>query len=80
MDRDRPPIDDRDVVIVSDVHLGPGLDPETALQALPRAQQFLEAQSGACLWGATIGYLGAVGALSPVGWTAARTRSPGFPI
>ncbi len=29
MDRDRPPIDDRDVVIVSDVHLGPGLDPET---------------------------------------------------
>ncbi len=40
------------------------LDTTTALRALPRAQAFIEADSGACLWGATIVYLGHVGATS----------------
>jgi hypothetical protein len=40
------------------------LEPDVALQALPKAQQWLQQKSGACLWGATIGYLGAIGALS----------------
>ena len=40
------------------------LDPGVALKAMPQAQRFLERQSGACLWGSTIKYLGYVGALS----------------
>ena len=41
------------------------LDAPTALKALPKAAVFIEADSGACLWGATIHYLGYVGATSP---------------
>jgi len=40
------------------------LDPDGAMEALPKAQEFLEQASGACLWGATIKYLGYVGATS----------------
>jgi len=40
------------------------LDPATALEALPRAEAFAEGNSGACLWGATVVYLGYVGATS----------------
>jgi hypothetical protein len=40
------------------------LDVATALRALPKAEQFLAANSGACLWGATIRYLGFLGATS----------------
>lgn len=39
-------------------------DPDTALRAMPKAKVYLEQKSGACLWGATIKYLGYVGALS----------------
>lgn len=38
-----------------------GLDPGTALEALPRAEAFAEGNSGACLWGATVVYLGYAG-------------------
>lgn len=41
------------------------LDMETTLQAMPKAEAFIEADSGACLWGATIIYLGHLGATSP---------------
>lgn len=41
------------------------LDTPTALQALPQAQAFIEADSGACLWGATLVYLGHLGATLP---------------
>jgi hypothetical protein len=34
------------------------------LRALPKADEFIRADSGACLWGATIKYLGYVGATS----------------
>jgi hypothetical protein len=40
------------------------LNPDVAVKALPKAMQYLEQKSGACLWGATITYLGDVGALS----------------
>jgi len=40
------------------------LDAPTALKALPKAQEFIRRDSGACLWGATIVYLGYVGATS----------------
>jgi hypothetical protein len=40
------------------------LDTSTALQALPRAAAFIMADSGACLWGSTIIYLGYLGATS----------------
>jgi hypothetical protein len=40
------------------------LDTPTALRALPKAEAFIEAESGACLWGSTIIYLGHVGATS----------------
>jgi hypothetical protein len=40
------------------------LDTQTALQALPKAEAFIAADSGACLWGATITYLGCLGATS----------------
>lgn len=36
----------------------------TALKALPKAQKFIQAQSGATLWNATIVYLGSVGETS----------------
>jgi hypothetical protein len=49
------------------------LDAETALQAMPKAEAFIEADSGACLWGATITYLGCLGATSPAN---ARTVFP----
>jgi HEAT repeat protein len=40
-------------------------DPEVALQAMPHAQAYLEANSGACLRGSTLTYLGHAGATSP---------------
>jgi hypothetical protein len=40
------------------------LDTPTALAALPQAQDFIRGDSGACLWGATITYLGHLGATS----------------
>jgi len=40
------------------------LDAQTALLALPQAEAFIAADSGACLWGATITYLGHLGATS----------------
>jgi hypothetical protein len=40
------------------------LAPGAALRAMPWARLFLEQQSGACLWGSTIKYLGYLGALS----------------
>ena len=40
------------------------LDISTALQALPKAEAYIEADSGACLWGSTIIYLGYLGATS----------------
>jgi hypothetical protein len=40
------------------------LDAETAKQALPKAETYIEADSGACLWGATVIYLGFLGATS----------------
>lgn len=40
------------------------LAPEQAEKVFPQAEQFMAADSGACLWGATILYLGAFGALS----------------
>jgi hypothetical protein len=50
------------------------LDASTALKALPKAEAFVEAESGACLWGATIVYLGYVGA------TSAENAQAAFPI
>ncbi|MCP4539038.1 MAG: hypothetical protein GY832_18035 [Chloroflexi bacterium] len=49
------------------------LDTQTALHALPKAQEFIRADSGACLWGSTVLYLGYVGATSE---TNARTVFP----
>ena len=49
------------------------LDITTALAALPKAKEFIRAKSGACLWGATVKYLGYVGATSE---TNARTVLP----
>ena len=40
------------------------LNPKVAMEAMPMAQEVLEQASGACLWGATIKYLGYVGATS----------------
>jgi hypothetical protein len=40
------------------------LDPQTAMMAFPKAQQFMERDSGVCLWGATIKYLGYLGSTS----------------
>ena len=40
------------------------LDAATALRALPKAEAFIDGDSGACLWGATIVYLGHLGATS----------------
>jgi hypothetical protein len=50
------------------------LDADTALRALPQAEAFIDAESGACLWGSTVLYLGYVGATS-----AAAARSV-FPL
>jgi hypothetical protein len=50
------------------------LDTPTALKALPKAEAFIEAESGACLWGATIVYLGYIGAMS------AENARMAFPI
>jgi len=49
------------------------LDAATALRALPQAEAFIEADSGACLWGSTVLYLGYLGATSPA---AARAVFP----
>jgi hypothetical protein len=51
-------------MVIHTLGLCAALNPELALQALPKAQQFLEGESGAGLWGATIKYLGDLGALS----------------
>jgi hypothetical protein len=40
------------------------LDTPTALKALPQAEPFIRQDSGACLWGSTIIYLGYLGATS----------------
>lgn len=50
------------------------LDTSTPLEALPKAEAFVEAESGACLWGATVVYLGYVGA------TSAENARAVFPI
>ena len=49
-------------------------DASTSLKALPKAEAFIEAESGACLWGATVVYLGYVGA------TSAENARATFPI
>jgi len=49
------------------------LDAATALRALPQAEAFIDADSGACLWGSTIVYLGYLGATSAA---AARVVFP----
>jgi hypothetical protein len=49
-------------------------DTSTALKALPKAEVFIEAESGACLWGVTVVYLGYLGTTS-----AANARAV-FPI
>jgi hypothetical protein len=51
-------------MVIHTLGLCAALDPDTAIKALPVAQQYLERKSGACLWGATIEYLGDLGALS----------------
>jgi hypothetical protein len=40
------------------------LDTETAMSALPKAEEYVGADSGTCLWGATVVYLGYLGATS----------------
>ena len=40
-------------------------DIPTAEKAFPKAKEFIEGNSGACLWGSTIIYLGCLGATSP---------------
>jgi hypothetical protein len=49
------------------------LDTPTALKALPKAEEFIQANSGACLWGSTVLYLGYLGATSE---SNARTVFP----
>jgi len=51
-------------MIVHTLGLCAALDPESAMEALPQAKAYMEANSGACLWGSTIIYLGHLGALS----------------
>ena len=41
------------------------IDPEAARLAFPKAQEFIQADSGVCLWDRTIVYLGYLGATSP---------------
>lgn len=40
------------------------IDTETAVRALPKAEATIQSDSGACLWGATVVYLGYLGATS----------------
>ena len=49
------------------------LDTQTALEALPNAEQIIGLDSGACLWGSAIKYLGYLGATSEAN---ARTVFP----
>lgn len=49
------------------------LNAPTALKALPKAKEFIRLDSGACLWGSTIIYLGYMGATSEMN---ARTVFP----
>jgi uncharacterized protein YndB with AHSA1/START domain len=51
-------------MIVRTIGLCAAHDPETAMAALPRVQQFLRADGGAPLWNATLVYLGNAGATS----------------
>lgn len=51
-------------MVIHTLGLCASLDTPTALQALPQVQTFIDADSGACLWGATIVYLGYLGATS----------------
>lgn len=60
-------------MIIHALGLCASLDVPTALGALPKAEEFIELDSGACLWGATIVYLGYVGATSEAN---ARTVFP----
>jgi hypothetical protein len=60
-------------MVIHTLGLCAALDTPTALKALPKAKTFIEAESGACLWGATIVYLGYVGATSAAN---ARTVLP----
>jgi len=41
------------------------IEPAAARLALPKAQQFIQAESGVCVWDRTIVYLGYLGATSP---------------
>jgi hypothetical protein len=40
------------------------LDPQTSLKAIPKAKQFLQEDSGMCLWDRSITYLGYIGSIS----------------
>jgi hypothetical protein len=40
------------------------LDPQTSLKAIPKAKQFLQENSGMCLWDRSITYLGYIGSIS----------------
>ena len=51
-------------MVIHTLGLCSSLDPATALEAYPRAEEFVRQESGACLWGATIKYLGQLGATS----------------
>jgi uncharacterized protein YndB with AHSA1/START domain len=51
-------------MIVRAIGLCASQDPQTAMTALPTAQKFLRAESGATLWNATLVYLGNSGATS----------------
>lgn len=61
-------------MVIHTLGLCAALEPSTALKALPKAEAFIEAESGACLWGATVVYLGYVGA------TSAENARTTFPI
>jgi hypothetical protein len=51
-------------MVIHTMGLCSALNPGEAMEAMPKAQEYLEQESGACLWGATIKYLGYVGATS----------------
>jgi hypothetical protein len=51
-------------MIIHTLGLCAALDTPTVLEALPKAEEFIRLDSGACLWGATLVYLGYVGATS----------------
>lgn len=51
-------------MVIHTLGLCAAFDTPTALAALPKAKAFIKGNSGACLWGATIVYLGHVGATS----------------